>query len=89
MEPFQIGGTMTSITIKKIPENLYEKLRTTASLHRRSINSEMIHCLESVLMPKKLSVNERLERAKWIRSRIDADTIDPHEIAKAIAEGRP
>lgn len=80
---------MASITIKNIPADLYEKLRTTASLHRRSINSEMINCLESVLMPKKLSINERLQRAKWIRSRIDIDTVDPHEIARAIAEGRP
>lgn len=80
---------MASITIKNIPEELYEKLRVTAALHRRSINSEMINCLESVLMPKRLTISERLQRAKWIRSKINIDTIDPHEISKAISDGRP
>ena len=80
---------MASITIKNIPEELYEKLRTTASLHRRSINGEMINCLETILMPKRLTVSERLQRAKWIRSKIDTDMVDPHEIARAISEGRP
>ncbi len=80
---------MASITIKNIPEELYEKLRLTATLHRRSINSEMINCLESVLMPKKLTISERLQRAKWIRSKINKDAIHPHQISKAISEGRP
>jgi plasmid stability protein len=80
---------MASITIKNIPEELYEKLRLTATLHRRSINSEMINCIEKVLMPKRLSTSERLQRAKWIRSKIDPDNINPDEISKAISEGRP
>ncbi|RJP81435.1 MAG: Arc family DNA-binding protein [Desulfobacteraceae bacterium] len=80
---------MTSITIKNIPEELYERLRIKATLHHRSINSEMIHCLESVLMPKRLTINERLQRAKWIRSKINIDHIDPDEISQAISEGRP
>ncbi len=80
---------MASITIKNIPDELYEKLRTTAALHRRSINSEMVNCLESVLIPKRVTIKERLQRAKWIRSKINIDTIDPDEISKAISEGRP
>jgi plasmid stability protein len=80
---------MASITLKNIPEELYEKLRTTAALHHRSINSEMIHCLESSLMPKRLTVSERLQRAKWIRSKINADKIEPDKIARAVSEGRP
>jgi len=80
---------MASITIKNIPDELYEKLKIKVTLHRRSINSEMINCLESILMPKRLTIGERLQRAKWIRSKINIDTIHPHEISKAISEGRP
>jgi len=80
---------MASITLKNIPDNLYDKLKMTASIHHRSINSEMIHCLELVLMPKTLAVNERLQRAKLIRSNINAGTIDPVEINNAISNGRP
>jgi len=69
---------MASITIKNIPEELYEKLRTTASLHRRSINGEMIHCLETILMPKRLSAAERLQRARSMRSRMHMGLVDPN-----------
>lgn len=80
---------MASITLKNIPDNLYDKLKMTANIHHRSINSEMIHCLELVLMPKTLAVNERLQRAKLIRSNINVGTIDPVEINNAISNGRP
>jgi hypothetical protein len=36
-------GNMASITVKNIPQELYEKLKITASLNRRSLNNEMIN----------------------------------------------
>ena len=80
---------MASITIKNIPEELYEKLRFAASLNRRSINSEMICCLEKVLLPQRLTIGERLQKARWIRSKIDHEKINPDEISQAISQGRP
>jgi hypothetical protein len=43
---------MASITVKNIPQALYEKLKIVGSMNRRSINNEMIICLESVIMTK-------------------------------------
>ncbi len=51
---------MASITVKNIPQELYEKLKITASLNHRSLNNEMINCLESVLMPQRLSVANKI-----------------------------
>jgi plasmid stability protein len=79
---------MPSITIKNIPQELYEKLKTTASLNHRSLNNEMINCLESVLMPRRLSVADKLLRAKRIRTQFSTDVFNPDEIKKAIEEGR-
>jgi plasmid stability protein len=79
---------MPSITIKNIPQKLYEKLKITASLNHRSLNNEMISCLESVLMPRRLSVADKLLRARRIRTQFSADLFDPDEIKKAIEEGR-
>jgi antitoxin FitA len=79
---------MASITVKNIPQELYEKLRINASMNRRSINNEMIHCLESVLMPQRLSVSEKLIRARKLRSGIEIEKFDHEEIKKAIEEGR-
>ena len=80
---------MASITVKKIPEKLYDKLKATASINRRSINNEMIHCLEMVLMPKRTTVSDRIQKARELRSQINIDRIDPSEISNAISEGRP
>ncbi|MCQ8103334.1 Arc family DNA-binding protein, partial [Methylomonas sp. SURF-2] len=41
---------MPALTIKNIPDSLYEQLKSAAELHRRSINSEVLVCLEKVLV---------------------------------------
>ena len=37
---------MPSITVKSIPDELYERIKQSAAEHRRSINKEVIICLE-------------------------------------------
>jgi antitoxin FitA len=44
MEPFWVN-TMTTITVKHIPDALYERLKLTAKTNHRSINSEIIACI--------------------------------------------
>jgi plasmid stability protein len=80
---------MAALTIKNIPDDLYEKLKASASAHHRSINSELIHCLESVLMPKKLTAAERVSRARALRPDIPPDVVSPMDILNAIEQGRP
>ena len=79
---------MPALTVKNIPETLYSKLKEAASAHRRSINSELIHCLEQMLLPKQISPAEHLERARALRQNIDADLIDIDDIKDAIDRGR-
>lgn len=79
---------MPSITVKNIPQELYDKLRIAATLNHRSINNEMISCVESILMPQRVTVSEKLSRAKRIRNKINIDKIDADEIKNAIEEGR-
>ncbi len=40
---------MATLTIKNIPDELYRQLKKTAEQHRRSLNSEVIVCLERSL----------------------------------------
>ena len=80
---------MPALTVKNIPEDLYEKLKMVAHSHRRSLNNELIHCLEAVLMPKKISGLERIEAARRVRPRIKEGTVSPEEIMEAIDRGRP
>jgi plasmid stability protein len=80
---------MPALTVKNIPEDLYEKLKSAANNHHRSLNSELIYCLETVLMPRKISALERIQAARGVRPRIKGDAVSREEIMKAIDEGRP
>lgn len=79
---------MPALTVKKIPDELYEKLKLSANAHRRSINSELIHCLETILMPKRITPAERIQRARALRRSVGSGGIGSDEIRKAIEQGR-
>ena len=80
---------MPAITIKNIPQELYEKLKHSAAAHHRSINSELISCLETILMPSKITPSERIARARKLRPGIPDNAVNAEEISNAIAQGRP
>jgi plasmid stability protein len=79
---------MASLTIKNIPDDLYEHLKQAANAHHRSVNSELIYCLESILLPTKLTPTDLKNTAKLLRDRVMIDRIDVDEINKAKNEGR-
>ena len=79
---------MPSLTVKNIPDDLYEQLKHAANSHHRSINSELISCLEKVLLPTRITAEERLEEARALRSQVNATTIDTTEIDEAKRAGR-
>lgn len=63
----------TTLTLKNIPDEVYERLKAEAARHRRSLNSEAIVCLESVLTPTRISPSERLARARELRARLNKE----------------
>jgi plasmid stability protein len=60
----------TTLTLKNIPDEVYARLKEAAAAHRRSLNSEAIVCLESVLLRAKIGAAERLARARQLRSEL-------------------
>jgi len=52
-----------TLTLKNIPDTVYARLKLSAKIHWRSLNSEAIVCLESVLLPTRIMPDERLARA--------------------------
>lgn len=78
----------TTLTLKNIPDDVYERLKAAAQAHRRSMNSEAIVCLESVLMPTKLPPTERLARARALRSALPRGKFKARDIDAMKREGR-
>jgi plasmid stability protein len=77
-----------TITLKNIPDEIYDSLKQAAESHRRSINSEAIACLERVLLPAKASNEERLARARRVRETLKGKKFKAADILKAIDAGR-
>ena len=78
-----------ALTLKNIPDALYVRLKVAADARRCSLNSEVIVRLEAILLPQKISVNERLVRARQIRQTLADVAFSAHDIAQFRGEGRP
>jgi plasmid stability protein len=78
----------TTLTLKNIPDEVYERLKASARTHRRSLNSEAIVCLESVLIPGRVAVSERLARARALRAALPKGSFSAKDIDAYKREGR-
>lgn len=79
----------TTLTLKNIPDEVYERLRMAAALHRRSLNSEAIVCLETVLTPTRMPPTERLARARRLRADLASMDFPARDIDALKRQGRP
>jgi len=79
----------TTLTLKNIPDAVYDRLKLSAEMHRRSLNSEAIVCLESVLLPTKMMPSERIARARELRATLPACKFRARDIDAAKREDRP
>ena len=80
--------SVATVTFKNIPDDLYEQLKRAANAHHRSVNSELIHCLEKVFRPTPISPTDLAEKALVLRNRVAAARLDIEEINTAKNQGR-
>jgi len=79
---------MVSLTLKDIPPDLHRRLRERAATTGRSLNKEILACLELVTAPCRLKVPEYLSRVERCRDGMDFE-VTLNEIQDAIEDGRP
>ncbi len=79
---------MPSITVKNIPDSIYKKLKQQAEAQHRSMNSEIIACLERTVEPTRISSDEVLRQARIMRKKVKG-SLSADEIQDAIDQGRP
>jgi antitoxin FitA len=79
---------MANLTLKNIPDELYERLKDTAHRNHRSLNSELIACLEKTLMPQRLTANDHLLKARTLRQQVKAKQISVEDITAAKQDDR-
>ena len=80
---------MPALTLKNIPDNLYFQLKEAAQAHHRSLNSEILYCVERTLGTHKIDVSEHLTIARTLREKTSASPITYDELTTAKNKDRP
>ena len=78
----------TSITLKNIPDPIYRRIKLAAKRHHRSMNNEIIACLEPVLAPRPVDIEARLDQAHRLRARFTGPALELQDISRAIERDR-
>jgi plasmid stability protein len=73
MEPIwmqEVPRMSTTLTLKNVPDDVYERLKAAAEANRRSLNGQAIVCLEAALTLEEATPSARLTRARELRARL-------------------
>ena len=79
---------MASLTIRNVPTELYEALTRQAKRRRRSINSEAIFQLQSVLGHREIDVETELDEIRRFREKLKDIYVTDEDIQRGKNEGR-
>jgi plasmid stability protein len=79
---------MPTITVKNIPLDVYGKLKKAAEISHRSINSEIIACIERAVGSQPINPELLLANARRLRAKTARHPIRGREFTKAKAAGR-
>ena len=69
---------MANLTIKQIPEDLIHRIKVEAETNGRSMNREIISCLESSYVPRR-SAEEYIAEAKALWEEIGSPDWGPYD----------
>ena len=79
---------MPAITIKNVPNELYDDIKKSASKNLRSINNEIIYRLRKTLFQRKINPNRLISKIDKINSQISLPTLNDDFILDAKNQGR-
>lgn len=79
---------MPTLTIKGLPNPIYERLKAQAAAHRRSLNGEIIVCLERAVGANRPDPAAWLAEARVFRDGLRMKPMTERELRKARKVGR-
>lgn len=78
----------TNLTLKGVPDEVYERLKESATANRRSLNSEIIARLQAQVLPRRVSAEEHLAAIRAVRAGLARVKFDHAEVDRFKREGR-
>ena len=79
---------MATLTIKGLPDEVYEQLKRRAELQRRSLNREVILCLERSLGTEPFDPQSWLAEAARLRARVKGPGLTDARLRALKRQGR-
>lgn len=79
---------MPNLTVKNIPEDVYRRLKTQARKHHRSLNQEIIACLEQSTFSVPMDPAVFLSQAREIRKHIRGALLTEKRLRQLKTAGR-
>lgn len=79
---------MPTLTIKGLPDPLYRRLKQQAEAHRRSLNGEIIVCLERAVGASQADPRAWLADARALRARLQLRPLTDRQLRAARRAGR-
>ncbi len=86
---FYTGGYVRTLTIKNIPDKVLKRLKSLAAMHRRSLNGEVIACLEQLTGTVPFDPASVLAQARELRKQSRGPLLTDKRLAELKAAGRP
>jgi plasmid stability protein len=79
---------MANITVKNIPDDLYKNLKNVAAINRRSLNNEIIVCIEKAVRSRRIDSTLFLDRVQRLRKEAKLPHLSDELLKQIKAEGR-
>lgn len=79
---------MPTLTIKGLPDPIHERLKARAAANRRSLNGEIIVCLERAVGVARFDANAWLAEAEALREELAGAPMTDRELREARRGGR-
>ncbi len=77
-----------NLTLKGVPDDVYERLKQSATVNHRSLNSEIIARLEAQVLTRRVSAQEHLFAIRPTRDRLTAVSFDHTDVDRFKRAGR-
>lgn len=77
-----------NLSIKGLPDDVYERLKEIAAANRRSLNGQILAILEAEVLPRRRPAKEQLVAIRAARSRLEQTAFDHDEIDHIKRAGR-
>jgi plasmid stability protein len=80
---------MPTITVRNIPVEVYEGLKRSANANHRSINGEIIVCIEQATGYRTVDPQATIANARQLREKTLEHRVTDDEFTQAKEAGRP